>query len=72
MTEGELKFALQVEMVLNKIPQPEYRQVGVVKLYSALDELQKLNHHGEYSKFSHEIWGGGWQSELDLSHPAGL
>jgi phosphorylase kinase alpha/beta subunit len=29
MTQGELKFALQVEMVLNKIPQPEYRQLNV-------------------------------------------
>lgn len=29
MTEGELKFALQVEAVLNKIPQPEYRQLMV-------------------------------------------
>ena len=29
MTPGELKFALQVEMVLNRIPQPEYRQLMV-------------------------------------------
>ncbi|CAH1777077.1 unnamed protein product [Owenia fusiformis] len=32
MTPGELKFALQVEMVLNKIPQPEYRQLMVEAL----------------------------------------
>ena len=29
MTAGELKFALQVEKVLNRIPQPEYRQLMV-------------------------------------------
>ena len=29
MTSGELKFALQVETVLNAIPQPEYRQLMV-------------------------------------------
>ncbi|XP_074651762.1 putative phosphorylase b kinase regulatory subunit alpha isoform X3 [Tubulanus polymorphus] len=29
MTQGELKFALQVELVLNHIPQPEYRQLNV-------------------------------------------
>uniref|UniRef100_T1JA87 Phosphorylase b kinase regulatory subunit n=1 Tax=Strigamia maritima TaxID=126957 RepID=T1JA87_STRMM len=29
MTPGELKFALQVETVLNAIPQPEYRQLVV-------------------------------------------
>ena len=29
MTAGEMKFALQVEMVLNRIPQPEYRQLMV-------------------------------------------
>ena len=29
MTAGELKFALQVEMVHNRIPKPEYRQLMV-------------------------------------------
>ena len=29
MTEGEMKFALQVERLLNLIPQPEYRQLMV-------------------------------------------
>ncbi|KAI7697695.1 hypothetical protein SSS_07160 [Sarcoptes scabiei] len=32
MTPGELKFALQVEQVLNSIPQPEYRQLIVESL----------------------------------------
>jgi len=29
MTPGEIKFALQVEAILNKITQPEYRQLMV-------------------------------------------
>ncbi|CAL1283132.1 unnamed protein product [Larinioides sclopetarius] len=32
MTPGELKFALEVERVLNSIPQPEYRQLMVEAL----------------------------------------
>ncbi|MPC18254.1 putative phosphorylase b kinase regulatory subunit alpha [Portunus trituberculatus] len=32
MTAGELKFALEVETVLNTIPQPEYRQLVVEAL----------------------------------------
>jgi hypothetical protein len=29
MTEGEFKFALEVEYALNKLPEPEYRQLMV-------------------------------------------
>ena len=29
MTEGEIKFAVHVESVLNHVPQPEYRQLLV-------------------------------------------
>lgn len=29
MTEGEIKFAVHVETVLNRVPQPEYRQLLV-------------------------------------------
>lgn len=29
MTAGEIKFAVQVESVLNHVPQPEYRQLLV-------------------------------------------
>uniref|UniRef100_A0A646QCY3 Phosphorylase b kinase regulatory subunit n=1 Tax=Hemiscolopendra marginata TaxID=943146 RepID=A0A646QCY3_9MYRI len=32
MTSGELKFALQIETVLNAIPQPEFRQLVVEEL----------------------------------------
>jgi phosphorylase kinase alpha/beta subunit len=32
MTPGEMKFALRVESVLNRIPQPEYRQLMVEAL----------------------------------------
>ena len=35
MTAGELKFALEVETVLNTIPQPEYRQLVVEVCRSA-------------------------------------
>lgn len=43
MTEGELKFALQVESVLNCIPEPEYRQLIVeaivtLTIFSQLDQ----------------------------------
>ncbi|CAI9725372.1 probable phosphorylase b kinase regulatory subunit alpha isoform X4 [Octopus vulgaris] len=40
MTSGEFKFALQVETVLNMIPQPEYRQLmveGMIVLTTLLD-----------------------------------
>ena len=29
MTEGEFKFAMEVEIALNKLPEPEYRQLMV-------------------------------------------
>lgn len=32
MTPGEIKFALNVEQVLNSVPQPEYRQLLVEAL----------------------------------------
>ena len=32
MTSGEIKFALNVEQVLNSVPQPEYRQLLVEAL----------------------------------------
>ena len=32
MTPGEIKFALNVEQVLNSVPQPEYRQLMVEAL----------------------------------------
>ena len=42
MTPGELKFALQVEQVLNSIPQPEYRQL-VVEALMVLTLLVEYN-----------------------------
>ena len=42
MTPGELKFALQVEQVLNSIPQPEYRQM-VVEALMVLTLLSEYN-----------------------------
>ncbi|ESO88485.1 hypothetical protein LOTGIDRAFT_179098 [Lottia gigantea] len=60
MTSGEFKFALQVEMVLNKIPQPEYRQLMVEALMvlTLLVENDNskidLNHIIEVDKIVHE------------------
>lgn len=44
MTSGELKFALQVETVLNAIPQPEYRQLLVegLMVFSLLAEYNTI------------------------------
>lgn len=46
MTAGELKFALEVETVLNTIPQPEYRQL-VVEALMVLSLVQEY-HNTEY------------------------
>ena len=48
MTSGEFKFALQVERVLNLIPQPEYRQLMVegmmvVTMLVEVDTYAKLD-----------------------------
>lgn len=49
MTSGELKFALQVETVLNAIPQPEYRQLMVeaMMVYSLLAEYNSIPSLGQ-------------------------
>lgn len=49
MTSGELKFALQVETVLNAIPQPEYRQLMVeaMMVYSLLAEYNSVPSLGQ-------------------------
>ena len=44
MTAEELKFALQVESVLNSLPDPEYRQL-VVEVLVVCDLLSSLNPH---------------------------
>lgn len=48
MTPGELKFALQVEQVLNSIPQPEYRQlvVEVLMVITLLIEYNSVRNLG--------------------------
>ena len=47
MTEGELKFALRVEAVLNHIPEPEYRQLMVEALITLtiFSELNSAKRH---------------------------
>ncbi|ELT89975.1 hypothetical protein CAPTEDRAFT_163062 [Capitella teleta] len=52
MTPGELKFALQVEMVLNRIPQPEYRQLMVEGLMILCLIVENDNGH---SRWEHTI-----------------
>lgn len=49
MTSGELKFALQVETVLNSIPQPEYRQLLVegMMVFSLLAEYNSIPSMGQ-------------------------
>ncbi|XP_053203233.1 probable phosphorylase b kinase regulatory subunit alpha isoform X1 [Panonychus citri] len=52
MTPGELKFALNVEEVLNSIPQPEYRQLMVeaLMILTLLVELNAVGYLGGYIK----------------------
>lgn len=52
MTPGELKFALNVEEVLNSIPQPEYRQLNVEALMvlTLLVEINVVSYLGGYLK----------------------
>ena len=42
MTPGEIKFAVHVETVLNRVPQPEYRQllVEAILVLTLLAELE--------------------------------
>jgi phosphorylase kinase alpha/beta subunit len=41
MTRREIKFALQVELVLNQISEPEYREM-IVEVLTLLRHLEKL------------------------------
>ncbi|CAL4062107.1 unnamed protein product, partial [Meganyctiphanes norvegica] len=60
MTAGELKFALEVETVLNTIPQPEYRQLVV-------EALMVLSLVTEYHVTA---WLGDIVSAQDIVHVA--
>ncbi|XP_047479759.1 probable phosphorylase b kinase regulatory subunit alpha isoform X1 [Penaeus chinensis] len=60
MTAGELKFALEVETVLNTIPQPEYRQL-VVEALMVLSLVREYHHTG---------WLGDIVSAQDIVHLA--
>lgn len=42
MTPGEIKFAVHVETVLNRVPQPEYRQL-LVEAILVLTMLAEVN-----------------------------
>lgn len=41
MTRREIKFALQVEQVLNQISEPEYREM-IVEVLTLMNQLEKL------------------------------
>ncbi|XP_063604893.1 probable phosphorylase b kinase regulatory subunit alpha isoform X11 [Penaeus indicus] len=60
MTAGELKFALEVETVLNTIPQPEYRQL-VVEALMVLSLVREYHQTG---------WLGDIVSAQDIVHLA--
>lgn len=60
MTAGELKFALEVETVLNTIPQPEYRQL-VVEALMVLSLVREYHSTG---------WLGDIVSAQDIVHLA--
>lgn len=47
MTAGELKFALQVESVLNTVPEPEYRQL-IVEALTTLTIFTEMNHKDHF------------------------
>ena len=53
MTPGEMKFALQVELVLNRIPQPEYRQLMVEAMMVLVLIVQ---HDGGATYWNQEIY----------------
>jgi len=47
MTKEELKFALQVESTLNRVPEPEYRQL-VVEALITLTIFAEHNHKNHF------------------------
>ncbi|XP_035825759.1 phosphorylase b kinase regulatory subunit alpha, liver isoform isoform X5 [Aplysia californica] len=55
MTKGEFKFALQVEMVLNRIPQPEYRQLMVEAMMVLTMLLENDGHRLKLSQMDIEV-----------------
>ena len=48
MTPGEIKFAVHVETVLNRVPQPEYRQllVEAILVLTMLADVEKIQSIG--------------------------
>lgn len=69
MTPGEIKFAVHVEMVLNRVPQPEYRQLlveGILVLTMLADvdiqsvgsiiHVEKIVHIANEMFFKDQVW----------------
>ena len=60
MTAGELKFALCVEAALNRIPEPEYRQlvVEMLMVLSLVVEYNPAQTLGETIDVDALVWEG--------------
>lgn len=69
MTPGEIKFAVHVERVLNRVPQPEYRQLlveGILVLTMLADvdiqsigsiiHIEKVVHIANDMFFKDQVW----------------
>uniref|UniRef100_A0A8C1ZKV6 Phosphorylase b kinase regulatory subunit n=1 Tax=Cyprinus carpio TaxID=7962 RepID=A0A8C1ZKV6_CYPCA len=83
MTPGEIKFAVHVERVLNRVPQPEYRQLlveGILVLTMLADvdiqsvgsiiHVEKIVHIANEMFFKDQVWDLGAEDsilEKDLS-----
>uniref|UniRef100_A0A673J309 Phosphorylase b kinase regulatory subunit n=1 Tax=Sinocyclocheilus rhinocerous TaxID=307959 RepID=A0A673J309_9TELE len=83
MTPGEIKFAVHVERVLNRVPQPEYRQLlveGILVLTMLADvdiqsvgsiiHIEKIVHIANDMFFKDQVWDLGAEDsilEKDLS-----
>ena len=60
MTPGELKFALCVEAALNRIPEPEYRQlvVEMLMVLSLVNEYHPEQTLGDTIDVDELVWEG--------------
>lgn len=69
MTPGEIKFAVHVERVLNRVPQPEYRQLlveGILVLTMLADvdiqsigsiiHIEKIVHIANDMFYKEQVW----------------
>uniref|UniRef100_A0A673JTR3 Phosphorylase b kinase regulatory subunit n=1 Tax=Sinocyclocheilus rhinocerous TaxID=307959 RepID=A0A673JTR3_9TELE len=87
MTPGEIKFAVHVERVLNRVPQPEYRQLlveGILVLTMLADvdiqsigsiiHIEKIVHIANDMFYKDQVWKdlGAEDSILEKDHSTGI